>query len=346
MQTPTYTQSLTSADLKGKFRNITVTGLLLACAAGGFAQTQQASAADFTLAGNTASVEKQPVIAASSNAPNQAPSAAGLSKQIANPLSNLWLLQTQQNNTLLDMPLGEGTYVQSGIQFQPLVPIQVSPHWNLISRPVIQVFSSQPYPAVTSVDGNIKPTQTSIKRTTGFGDMIFATAISPDKSLVGNWLLAAGATFVFPTATEHVLGQGTWQAGPTVALGYTGGKWLAFVFPQQWWKIGGDGKKTNQTAVQYDFGWNFDNGWSLGTSPNLTINWEAPRDERVTFPLGLQVGKLLHAGPMPVKVDLQPMYYAVRPTHAYGTSVPYPKWGFQLQLTPVIPSLIHGHKAS
>jgi hypothetical protein len=39
------------------------------------------------------------------------------------------------------------------------------------------------------------------------------------------------------------------------------------------------------------------------------------------------------------------MYYAVRPTHAYGTAVPYPKWGFQLQLTPVIPALIQVHKA-
>ena len=35
-------------------------------------------------------------------------------------------------------------------------------------------------------------------------------------------------------------------------------------------------------------------------------------------------------------------YYAVRPTRYYGTAIPSPKWGFQLQLTPVIPSLIHG----
>jgi hypothetical protein len=174
--------------------------------------------------------------------------------------------------------------------------------------------------------------------------MVFATALSPDRSLVGNWLLAAGATFVFPTASDHTLGQQTWQAGPTVALGYMGDKWLAFVFPQHWWKIGGDGQKTNQTLVQYNFSWNFQSGWSVGSSPNLSVNWEAPRNQRVSFPLGLQGGKLLHAGPMPVKVDLQAMYYAVRPTQVYGAPVPSPKWGFQLQLTPVIPSLIGGFK--
>jgi hypothetical protein len=282
--------------------------------------------------------------AARNNSPNQQQSAAGLSNEIANPLSNLWLLQTQQNNTLLQMPSGKGTYVQSNLQFQPLLPIHISPHWNWISRPVMQLVSSQPYPVATAVDRSTGAMNLDIKRSTGFGDMIFATAISPDRSLVGNWLLAAGATFVFPTATQHVLGQDTWQAGPTVAVGYKADKWIAFAFPQHWWKIGGDGKKTNQTLVQYNFTRSFDNGWSVGSSPNFTVNWEAPRGQRVTFPVGLQVGKLLHAGPMPVKVDLQPTYYAVRPTRIYGTAIPSPKWGFQLQLTPVIPSLIHGFK--
>ena len=76
----------------------------------------------------------------------------------------------------------------------------------------------------------------------------------------------------------------------------------------------------------------------------MTVNWEAPSGQRLSFPVGLQVGKLLHAGPMPVKVDLQALYYVVRPDHAYGAVVPSPKWGFQLQFTPVIPPLIHGYK--
>ncbi len=329
------------------FRNIAITAVLLASAIGGFAQSRQISAAELgdqtdAEAGKFIAAEKP--AAAGTNSPDQAQSAAALSKEIANPLSNLWLLQTQQNNTLIGMPLGKGTYVQSDLQFQPLVPVRLSPHWNLISRPVIPIFSSQPFPAVTAINRNGNTNNEDITRTTGFGDMILATAISPDRSLVGNWLLAAGTTFVFPTATQHVLGQQTWQAGPAVALGYQGSKWLAFVFPQHWWKIGGDGKKTNQTSVQYNFNWNFDSGWSLGSSPNLTVNWEAPRDQRVSFPVGFQVGKLLHAGPMPVKVDVQPMYYVVRPMQEAGS--PSPKWGFQLQLTPVIPSLIHGFKPS
>ena len=330
------------------FPAIAVGGVLVAFAISGFGQTQQlatnvAAEQPDGKASNDAVVEKS-VTAASKSATDQSQSAAGLSNEIANPLSNLWLLQTQQNNTLLQMPAGKGTSVQSNFQSQPLLPIHVSPHWNWISRPVMQLVSSQPYPVVTSVNTGTGAISSDIERTTGVGDMIFATAISPDRSLVGNWLLGAGATFIFPTATHNVLGQNTWQAGPTIAIGYKGPKWIAYVFPQHWWKIGGDGKKTNQTLVQYNFAWSFDRGWSVGSNPSFSVNWEAPSGQRVTFPVGLQVGKLLHAGPMPVKVDLQALYYAVRPTNYYGTAIPSPKWGFQLQLTPVIPSLIHGFK--
>ena len=53
-------------------------------------------------------------------------------------------------------------------------------------------------------------------------------------SLVGNWLLAAGPTFILPTATETLIGQKKWQFGPTVAVGYAGRHFLTYVFTQQW----------------------------------------------------------------------------------------------------------------
>ena len=49
-----------------------------------------------------------------------------------------------------------------------------------------------------------------------------ASAICGCQSDVGNWLLAVGPTFIFPTATESRLGQNGWHGGPTAALGYAG----------------------------------------------------------------------------------------------------------------------------
>jgi hypothetical protein len=73
------------------FTKIAVAGVLLAFATSGFAQTQQVSAANIALdnqpaaeTGNVAVVEKKPATSA-----NQPQSAAGLSKEIANPLSKL-----------------------------------------------------------------------------------------------------------------------------------------------------------------------------------------------------------------------------------------------------------------
>jgi hypothetical protein len=68
---------------------------------------------------------------------------------------------------------------------------------------------------------------------------------------VGNWLLAVGPTFIFPTATESKLGQNDWQGGPTAALGYAGQHFLTYVFPQQWFKMGGDGQTSKQMDAHH-----------------------------------------------------------------------------------------------
>ena len=33
-------------------------------------------------------------------------------------------------------------------------------------------------------------------------------------------------------------------------------------------------------------------GWSIGTEPDFLVNWQAPRNQRLTFPIGPQIGKL------------------------------------------------------
>ena len=66
----------------------------------------------------------------------------------------------------------------------------------------------------------------------------------------------------------------------------------------------------------------------------MFVDWEASSGNKVSFPVGLQVGKLRKLGPMPVKFDLQVQYYAVRP-QVYG-----PKWNLQVQITPILPALI------
>ena len=255
---------------------------------------------------------------------DQNQSAAELGKKASNPLSSSWLLQTQQNTNWVNMPLEMGNRVQSNLLFQPLMNFKMTDNWTLFVRPVMTLFNSTPF--VNSSRDK--------ERATAFGDTVLAFAASPRPFLNGHLTVAAGPTFIFPTATDHLLGQHDWQLGPDVGIVWSGKHFLAYVFPQQWFKIGGGGAKTSQLSTNWDFTYFLNGGWSLGTSPNFLVDWQAPRDQRVTFPIGPQIGKLCKCGHTPTLFQLQFQYYPIHPS-VYG-----PKWNIQLTITPTIPPLI------
>jgi hypothetical protein len=280
--------------------------LAFACAANaGFAQTQ----------------------ATTTNGPqtsgNQDQSAAAMAQEAANPFSSRWLLQIQQNNNWMDLPLGDGKRVQSNLMFQPLMSVPLSREWGLYLRPVVTIVNSLPH-----FDQNGQS-----ERTVGFGDTVLGIAAARPL-FGGRVVLGAGPTFAFPTASARELGQDTWQIGPDVGATLLGKNFIAYAFLQQWFKVGGDGRDTNQMNGVFNFTYTFANGYTIGTQPSLSINWEAPEDNRVAFAIGPQIGKLCRCGGMPTLFQVQVEYYAVRP------NVSGPTWNIQLQATPTIPALI------
>ena len=248
-----------------------------------------------------------------------------VNKELSNPISTIWALSFQQNTFWLNKP--ERNVVN--VLFQPVLPISLTSNWNLISRPVIPVFNSTPY---VNKSGNLH-------RVTGFGDTALVELLSPGPRLAGPWLVGAGPTFIFPTASNSRLGQNKWQIGPTGLLGYLGEKWIAGVFPQQWWSVGGPGSNTiSQMNLQYFYAYFPAEGWSVGTSPNILVNWYARRSSnKVTFPIGLNISKVVRIGPLPVKFAVQGQYVPVHPD-VFGQ-----KWNLQFAVTPVIPKLIKGN---
>jgi hypothetical protein len=131
-----------------------------------------------------------------------------VNKELSNPISSIWALQLQENTYWLNKP--DRNVVN--MQFQPVLPLALTDDWNLITRPVFQVMNSTPYVNETG----------HLHRVTGFGDTILATLLSPSPKLAGPWLLGAGPSFIFPTATNSRLGQNKWQLGPAGVFGYLG----------------------------------------------------------------------------------------------------------------------------
>jgi hypothetical protein len=247
-----------------------------------------------------------------------------VNKELSNPISSIWALQLQENTYWLNKP--DRNVVN--LQFQPVLPLALTGDWNLITRPVFQVMNSTPY-----VNESLH-----LHRVTGFGDTIVGSLLSPSPKLAGPWLLGAGPSFVFPTASNSRLGQNKWQLGPAGVFGYLGDKWLAGVFPQQWFSVGGPGSQTvSQMNVQYFYAYLPGDGWGIGTSPNMLVNWYASNGNKVTFPIGLSVSKVIKIGPLPVKLAVQGQYMPVHPD-VFGQ-----KWNLQFAITPVIPKLIKGN---
>ena len=194
------------------------------------------------------------------------------------------------------------------------------------------LFNSVPHPNPHD------PTDT--ERNTGFGDTVLLEMLSPSSKLVGNWLLGLGPSFIFPTASSTYTGQGKYQVGPGVVVGYLSKKWILGGFVQNWTSYGGSGNRpnTNQMNLQPVAAYFLPDGWSIGYSGNVLADWKAsPASNTWTVPLGLGIGKVMKLGPLPVKFGLAGQYMVHHP------DVGGQKWNIQLTVTPVLPKLIKGN---
>lgn len=260
-------------------------------------------------------------------------SADELNKQLNNPVSSVWSLQFQNNytqleNDLADLPgwgKGDDKWFYN-LNFQPVMPVGLTPEWNLINRVVFPFFGDRPVFGGGGVDEK-----------SGLGDVTAMALFSPAK-LSSGFLWGAGPSFIFPTATDDALGQEKWQAGPAAVGLYLGKDWVFGVFPQHWWSFAGsdDREDTSQSNIQYFVQRLLPGQWQVGMSPNITIDWKADSGNELTVPIGLGVGKLVRFGKLPVKFILEGQYAVVHPDDVGQ------RWNVRFQITPVIPPLLKG----
>ncbi len=248
-----------------------------------------------------------------------------LAVQINNPVTDLWLIETEFDNIKLEndprSPFS-GKWANA-FYMQPVLPVKLTEDLSLITRPVIPVYQSVPVPTGP----------TTSHRRTDFGDIVLAQVLSPQ--LPKPWIIAAGPTWIFPSAGSRATGQGKWQAGPAVGGGVVTDKYIVAGLVQQWWSFAGDSGRpaTNQLAILPKIYAFWGDGWSVGYAGQIQADWTARSGDRWTVPMGLALGKVVHLGILPVQLRLGGDYYPVRPQ--FG-----PKWNVQLQITPIIPRLI------
>lgn len=243
-------------------------------------------------------------------------STASLQKATQNPVSDL-ISVPFQNNGAYD--IGPFSRVQNVLLIQPVIPVHLTKDWNLINR-IIQPIVWQPFPNL--------PTGGEF----GFGDMNPTFFLSPAKPKKLIW--GVGPTFVIPTATNTILGQGKLSVGPSLVLLVQPHPWTIGVLTNNVWSVAGSGSRpsVNQFLLQYFINYNLKKGWYIDIAPIITANWKATSGNVWTVPVGGGIGRI-------AKVGFQPMSFALE---FYGNAV-HPAgaspWGMRIQISLLFPKL-------
>ncbi len=242
-------------------------------------------------------------------------SAEELTKLAQNPIGNLISVPFQNNTNLNTGPL-KGN--QNILNIQPVIPIEVNPEWNIITRTILPVVSQ---PAMFPGDD----------RTNGGGDMVVTAFLSPavPKGLI--WGL--GPVFQLPTDTNG-LGNKNWGLGGSfvVLKLEKGNPWVYGALVNNIWSLTSDktGGSFNNGLIQPFVNYNFAGGFYLTSAPIITVNWKAASGQQWTVPLGGGVGKIFHIGKLPVNTQLSAYYNVVKPD--YG-----PNWQIRAQAQLMFP---------
>ncbi len=248
------------------------------------------------------------------------PGGSGSDLQVAsqNPIANLISVPFQHNIFGGVGPFDDPQYV---FNIQPVVPFSLGDRWNLIVRPIIPFISN---PMLFAGGGN----------ETGLGNITLQTFLSPQAPLrtgLGDITWGAGPVVTFPTRTGVFLGSRNYAAGPAFVTFIVKNPWTyGFLAFNQWSFAGPEGEPDiNQLTVQPFLNYNLPRGWSIGTAPVISVDWEKAGDN-VTLPLGGGVTKLTRFGKQPISISAKGYYNVLSPEQGAD-------WQAQLQFTLLFP---------
>jgi hypothetical protein len=198
---------------------------------------------------------------------------------------------------------------------QAVVPFRLNEEWALTTR--------------TKLPAAVQPPKKLGQHwSSGLNNGYTTFFLSPRSGEGFYW--GAGPVLYYPSATDSTLGVNRWGSGPSAAFLHTDeSPWVFGGVVNNIWSFGGsDGssQRTNQLLLNPVASFHFGDGWSVGSSPNITTNW-TNSGGKWTVPLGGGFGKVIRLGEQPIQLDLDAYYNAIRPKAANDM------WPLQFTLT-------------
>ncbi len=202
-----------------------------------------------------------------------------LAKKLANPVAALISVPFQLN---YDQDIGAargGERWQMNIQ--PVLPVDLNPEWNLISRTILPVIWQDEIFAGAGSQS-------------GIGDIVQSLLFSPKAPTAGGWIWGAGPVFLLPTGSEDLLSVKKWGAGPTGVALRQDGPWTYGLLANHIWSFAGSGKQdVNATFLQPFISYTTPTAWSFALNTESTYDWER---EQWAVPINATVSKVTKVG--------------------------------------------------
>ncbi|TDQ19290.1 hypothetical protein DFQ04_1111 [Algoriphagus boseongensis] len=210
--------------------------------------------------------------------------------------------------SLVDFQFYSGSLMnstQSGIRytFQPSLPVPLKNGVNMFIRPLIPINIKQPVYDESGFSN------------AGFdlGDISIDLAFG--KTFNNKWVTVGGIFASLPTATDDRIGLHQVLLGPEAAYGRLG-KWgSATLLLTYGWSITNNEERGNTSVMggQYMYNINIGNAWQISGYPTFSYIPKASSGNKLAFPLGTGVKKVVVVGQTAVALGMQYHYYIVRP---------------------------------
>jgi hypothetical protein len=240
--------------------------------------------------------------------------AEDLAKKLSNPISDLVSVPFQFNWYQNVGPLELSTFI---LNVQPVIPLELNDHWNLILRIIVPFIGQPPL-----FNGDVS--------TFGVGDITTSFFFSPRNNSGFTW--GVGPVFETPSSYQPTIGSGRYSIGPTaVALQQTG-KWTIGVLWNQVWSVAGDRRRedVNEMFLQPFVAYQATHTVTFTATSESTANWEAAGDDRWTIPLLFDVAKLDKFGPFPASYQFGLAWFPAHPTIG-------PSWNIRAAVIILLP---------
>ena len=263
--------------------------------------------------------------------------------KLSNPVSDVWALFTEFDLTFNNgNATGGNDQVGSLMNFQPILPIPVygegEDRWQVLVRPAVPILFASPRPDPDPVTGSNNNTNYD----GGIADILLPMLATPSQNITGkNLILGVGPTLGIPTASKVQLGRRQWQLGPAAVFGWKTKEFVAGIFPQYFFGVGGRGDQgsnienaSNMNLLYFAF-LNLPNAWQVGFNPAITYDHKASRGNKWNVPIGAVVAKTTKIGKMPFKIQVG-VEYSVVSQDDFGKRAL-----FKVNLIPVIGALVH-----